>query len=82
MLTQRTVNLVGIAIIAMMAVLLVLVWQQLVPQSWYWLIFAIALLLFLVRVTLRLVLARQERIAREGAEAASKGSGGLPPPRT
>jgi cytochrome c biogenesis protein CcdA len=82
MLTQRTVNLVGIAIIAMMAVLLVLVWQQLVPQSWYWLIFAIALLLFLVRVTLRLVLARQERMSREEAQAASKGSGGSPPPRT
>lgn len=73
MLTQRTVNIVGLAIIAVMAVLLVLVWQQLVPQSWYWIIFAVALVLFLIRVTLRLVLARQERIAREAAEASKDG---------
>ena len=69
MLTQRTVNIVGLAIIVVMAVLLVLVWQQLVPQNWYWFIFAIALLLFLIRVTLRLVLARQERLAREERQA-------------
>jgi cytochrome c biogenesis protein CcdA len=78
MLTQRTVNIVGLAIIVVMAVLLVLVWQQLVPQSWYWFIFVIALLLFLVRVTLRLVLARQERLAREAAET-SRGKGSSHP---
>jgi small-conductance mechanosensitive channel len=78
MLTQRTVNIVGLAIIVLMAVLLVLVWQQLVPQSWYWFIFVIALLLFLVRVTLRLVLARQERLARAAAEA-SRGEGSSHP---
>jgi len=74
MLTQRTVNTVGLAIIALMAVLLVLVWQQLVPQSWYWIIFAVALVLFLIRVTLRLILARQERLER-GAREASKDTG-------
>lgn len=81
MLTQRTVNIVGFAIIAVMAVLLVLVWQQLVPQSWYWLIFAVALLLFLVRITLRLVLARQERLRRAAEQEASGGTGASGPPR-
>ena len=82
MLTQRTVNLVGLGIIVLMAVLLVLVWQQLVPPSWYWIIFVIALMLFLVRVTLRLVLARQERLEREARQAASGGPGSSDSPRT
>ena len=75
MLTQRTVNIVGLAIIALMAVLLVLVWQQLVAPSWYWVIFAVALMLFLVRITLRLVLARQERLEREARQADSGDAG-------
>ena len=75
MLTQRTVNIVGLAIIALMALLLVLVWQQLVPPSWYWVIFAVALMLFLVRITLRLVLARQERLEREARQADSGDAG-------
>lgn len=82
MLTQRTVNIVGLAIIVVMAVLLVLVWQQLVPQSWYWVIFAVALLLFLVRITLRLVLARQERVEREAQQAASGDAGSSESRRT
>jgi Flp pilus assembly protein TadB len=75
MLTQRTVNIVGLGIIVLMAVLLVLVWQQLVPPSWYWIIFVVALMLFLVRITLRLVLARQERLEREARQAGSGGTG-------
>lgn len=60
-----------------MAALLVLTWQEVVPQSWYWVVFAIALALFLIRIALRLVLARQERVAREAREAS--GGGGAPP---
>lgn len=65
MITQRTVNAVGLAIVVLMAVLLILVWQNLVPQSWYWPIFAIAAVLFLLRVMLRLMLARQQRLEAE-----------------
>jgi energy-coupling factor transporter transmembrane protein EcfT len=81
MLTQRTVNVVGLAIIALMAVLLVMVWFQFVPRSWYWTIFAVALVLFLIRITLRLVLARQERLDREAQENAGS-PGPSHPPKT
>jgi hypothetical protein len=82
MLTQRTVNIVGLAIVVCMAILLVLVWRQMVPPSWYWIVFAVALMLFLVRVTLRLILTRQERLLREAQEKAAGGSGSSHTPET
>lgn len=69
MLKQRTVNIYGFFAIGIMIVMLVLIWARLVPQSMYTSMFLVALALFLVRVTLRLTLARQEREARAHAQA-------------
>lgn len=63
MLTQRNATLTGLAIVIAMALLLILVWFKLVPESWYVFIFLFALLLFLMRITLHLVIARQRRLS-------------------
>jgi Flp pilus assembly protein TadB len=62
MITRRGVALYGYVALAVMAAMLVLIWYKLVPPSWYWTLFGIALVLFLLRVTLRLLLARRQRL--------------------
>ena len=62
MLTQRAVQRFGYGIILVMALFVVLVWLRLVPESWYWTLVLIAALLFMVRLTLKLVLERQHRL--------------------
>ncbi len=65
MLTQKSINLYGFVSLAAMAAMLVLIWFNLVPESLYLTLFLVALALFMIRVTLRLMLARQERMQRD-----------------
>lgn len=75
-ITAKAANNYGYAAIAVMAVLLALVILRIVPQSLNWWLFAVALALYLVRITLRLVLARQARMEQQGKDAAGGGPAG------
>jgi hypothetical protein len=61
MLSQKVVSLYGYISIIIMAVLLGLIFFEKVPRSFYFIFFIIALALFLGRIALRILLARQER---------------------
>jgi hypothetical protein len=74
MITNRTVAWYSYASLAVMVLLLILMWQRMVPEHWYMTLFGVALVLFLVRVTLRLILARQQRLEKE-AQGANEGGG-------
>lgn len=67
-MTQRGLNIYGYVSVTVMLVLLLLVVFKQVPVSWYRGLFLIALVLFLIRITLRLVVARQARIERDRAD--------------
>jgi hypothetical protein len=75
-ITSKATNIYGYAAIAVMAVLLLLVALKLVPYSWQMPLFGIALALYLVRITLRLVLARQARMEAKGKDGAGDGPSG------
>lgn len=62
MITPRWVNIYGYVFLAIVLVLLVLVWFQLVPASMYVPLFLVALVLYMIRITLRLLLERQRRL--------------------
>ncbi|HUI11227.1 MAG TPA: hypothetical protein VL221_12930 [Bacteroidota bacterium] len=66
MLNRRMVDIYGYAAIALMVAMLTLVAAKLVPQRLYMPFFYITAALFVVRVALRLLLARQD--ARRAAE--------------
>jgi Flp pilus assembly protein TadB len=68
MISQRSFTIFSFLVIAVMAAMLVLVYFRLVPQSWYWYMFAIVLVLFLIRTTLRLILGRQQRLEQQQKE--------------
>lgn len=72
MLNPKTVNTYGFVSIGIMTVMLVIIWAELVPRSMYLSLFLIAAALFLIRITLRLVLARQEREMRKNREESHK----------
>ena len=76
MLTQKSVDRYGVVAIALMGVMLVLLWAGAVPRSMTLPLFLIAAALFLIRVTLRLILARQtreqQRAAAEGGSSKEK----------
>lgn len=74
MMSQRVFNQLSLVILAVMAAMLLLVIFKAVPVSWYWPMFAVVLVLFLIRTTLRLVLARQARL-----DEAQKKAEGNPP---
>jgi len=78
MLNPRTVTLFGYGSLLIMTGLFFLVLFKQVPQSWYWSMFLIAATLFFVRLTLRLILARQQRIAHAKGPK-GKESAGTPP---
>ncbi len=61
MITRKIVTMYGIVGIALMAVLLSLVWLEVVPRSMYVPLFLISAAIFLGRVVLRIMVARQER---------------------
>jgi hypothetical protein len=69
MMSQRVFNQMSLVILALMAAMLLLVIFKAVPVSWYWPMFAIVLVLFLIRTTLRLILARQARIEEQRKKA-------------
>ena len=60
--TSRGVNLYGFIAIALMLVMVGVVFFRVVPRSWHFPLFAVALTLFMIRIALRLVLARQQRL--------------------
>jgi len=62
MLNPRWFNIYGYVFLAVVVVMLALVWFQLVPQTMYVPLFLVALFLYLVRITLRLLLERQRRL--------------------
>jgi len=63
--TKRGVNTYGFVAIAVMLVMVVLVFFNMVPREWQWKLFAFALTLFSIRIGLRLMLARQKRLDDE-----------------
>jgi hypothetical protein len=66
-ITPRFVNTYGYVFLVVVIALCLVVWLQLVPRSMYIPLFLVALVLYLVRITLRLVLERQRRVQqREG----------------
>ena len=60
MITERTLNIYGFASIAIMLLLLALVWLQVVPTTWYYPLFFFAAALFVTRLVLRFIHARQK----------------------
>lgn len=73
MITPRWVNIYGYVFLVIVVAMLVLVWFRIVPQSMFVPLFLIALVLYMVRITLRLLLERQRRL-QEKEKAASAGS--------
>ena len=76
-LTPKAVNTYGYVSIALMLLMVVVILMQWVPRSWFYPLFAVAVTLYMIRITMRLVLARQERVARE--ERKGQASSGQPP---
>ena len=61
MITSKAVTLYGFFSITVMLVLLLLIWFRLVPETYYWPFVAIAALLFVSRIILRIKAAKNER---------------------
>jgi hypothetical protein len=74
MLSNKTVVWYSYASLAVMVIMLILMWQRMVPEQWYMTLFGVALVLFLVRVTLRLILARQARLQKSGSQTKEGGA--------
>jgi hypothetical protein len=62
MIEPRWVNVYGYVFLVIIVAMLALVWFQLVPRPMYLPLFLVALVLYLVRITLRLMLDRQRRL--------------------
>lgn len=62
MITPRWFNIYGYLFLVVVVAMLVVVWFKLVPQSMYVPLFLVALVLYLIRITLRLLLDRQRRV--------------------
>lgn len=77
MLNARIVEIYGYVAIVIMAIMLGLIWFEKVPQSYYVTMFLVAAALFLIRITLRLILARQQKALKE--EQGPKDNTDLPP---
>lgn len=73
-ITHKAANTYGYIAIALMFALLVMVLLKAVPQSWHMPLFGLALALYLVRITLRLILARQARMEQQGQQGAGPGN--------
>jgi hypothetical protein len=70
--TNRGVNIYGMVAILVMLAMVAVVFLQLVPRSWHWPLFSVALTLFAIRIALRLILARQKRLDDLAKEKAPK----------
>ncbi len=64
MISAKTVSIAGVISILIMAVLLALIVFEQVPRSLYVPFFIIAAVLFVIRIVLRILLARQQRKER------------------
>ena len=67
-ITPSLANTYGYISIAVMVLLLIAVLLELVPRSWYYPLFAVALTLYMIRITMRLVLARQARLEKKARQ--------------
>jgi hypothetical protein len=76
-LTPKAVNTYGYVSIALMLLMVGVILMQWVPRSWFYPLFAVAVTLYMIRITMRLVLARQERVAREAQK--NQDASGRPP---
>ncbi|MCC6396305.1 MAG: hypothetical protein IT282_04760 [Bacteroidetes bacterium] len=74
-ITPNVANTYGWFSIAVMVVLFILVLMDLVPRTWYYPLLGVAVALYMVRVTLRLILGRQARLDKESKQ---KGDGNTP----
>ena len=72
MITRATSSRISYGILAIMVAMLVLVYFRLVPESWTWTLFSVVLILFMLHITLRLLVARQERISGDKKESVSQ----------
>ena len=61
MLTRKFLNVYGIVGIVLMAILLLLIWLKIVPESYNIPLFSVALVLWASRMVLRMLLVRKER---------------------
>lgn len=61
MITQKTVNVFGFLSIAVMIIMLILIWRQMVPVSYYMPMFIFALALFIIRIVMRVMLTRRQK---------------------
>jgi len=77
MITRKASSRISYAVLAIMAAMLLLVYFRLVPESWTWTLFSVVLILFMLHITLRLIVARQDRMGRD-----QDGSGPAPPPES
>jgi uncharacterized membrane protein YbhN (UPF0104 family) len=76
MLTKKRLRLTSSLIFVLVALLILLVWLRIVPESWHWTLLLAAIALILLRITLRLVHDRQERLhqaARQEGDSAPEG---------
>jgi predicted MFS family arabinose efflux permease len=78
MITRKASSRISYIVLAIMAAMLVLVYFRFVPESWTWTLFSIVLILFMLHVTLRLLVARQERSGRDKEESGSAPTSGSP----
>ena len=76
-LTTKAVNTYGYVSIALMLLMVVVILMQWVPRSWFYPLFAVAVTLYMIRITMRLILARQERVARDARK--NQAASGAPP---
>lgn len=70
MISQRSFNIFSYFVLIAMIVSLVLLFTRAISQDLAWTVFAIILVLYLLRIALRLLIARQQRnaAAAKGAE--------------
>ena len=75
-ISERTVNSFGYIGLTVLVILAILVWLRLVPDYLQLPVFCLALILLLVRLTLRLLAQRTKRIADEEARKSTEGRSG------
>jgi hypothetical protein len=68
MITKRTVDIFGIVSVSVVLALLIAMVLHLVPQNYSLPLALIAMALFLLRITMRLTYAYQQRKAKEGVK--------------
>jgi Flp pilus assembly protein TadB len=76
MLNPRTVNVYGFIAIGAMTLMLILVVGKVVPPRMYTALFYAAAALFLVRIVLRIALARQQKKETEASREEKGGTEG------